>query len=160
MEISENSRVWIYQANRPFSNSETVQIEQTLNTFTNGWHAHEHKLAAKAEVRYNRFIILMVDESVAGASGCSIDKSSQVIRELEQKYNVSLFDRFNMAYKKGEEVISCSRQEFEGLLQRGEITPETTVFNNTVQTKEDLETRWEVPFKYSWHSVVFQALVS
>lgn len=156
MEISENSRIWIYQANRAFSNEETTQIEAILNEFTSGWHAHEHKLAAKAEVRYNRFIILMVDESVAGASGCSIDKSAQVIHQIEQQYQASLFDRFNMAYKKGDEVLSCSREEFEALLQSRQITPETIVFNNTVPTRKELDTLWEVPFKESWHARIFQ----
>lgn len=154
--MSENSRIWIYQANRPFSDEENKHAIQVLNAFTAGWHAHEHKLAAAAEIRYNRFIILMVDESVAGASGCSIDKLSKVIRELEQEFKVNLFDRFNMAYKEGDEVISCSKEEFEKLLQEGVINDDTIVFNNTVQRKKELETSWEIPFSESWHPRFFQ----
>ncbi len=156
MEISENSRIWIYQADRPFNNGEQSRIEGILSSFTGGWDAHGHKLAAKHEMRYNRFIILMVDESVAGASGCSIDKSSNVIRQIEQEFGVNLFDRFNMAYRKGDDVISCSKSEFEKLLRQGEINEDTIVFNNTVQTKKELDSSWEVPFKLSWHSRFFQ----
>ena len=160
MEISENSRVWIYQSNRPFTADERSQIEAQLGEFTSQWQAHGHQLAAKAEVRYNRFIVLMVDEGQAGATGCSIDKSVQQIKQFEQDFNVNLFDRFNMAYKVGGEVISCSRPEFEQLIVEGKITEDTIVFNNLVPTKGELDSNWEVPFKQSWHARVFSGVVS
>lgn len=159
MGISENSRVWIYQANRPFSELEKGRIEQILSDFVSGWDAHGHKLASKHEIRHDRFVILMVDESITAASGCSIDKSSNIIRQIEQEFGVNLFDRFNMAYRKGDKVISCSRIEFEDLLRRGEINEDTVVFNNTVQTKKELDSSWEVPFKESWHSRFFRQSV-
>ncbi|MGX5688062.1 ABC transporter ATPase [Arcticibacter tournemirensis] len=158
MEISENSRVWIYQANRPFSGPEQRRIEQILGDFIKGWDAHGHKLASGYEIRYGRFVILMVDESVTAASGCSIDKSSNIIRQIEQEFGVNLFDRFNMAYRKDNEVVSCSKSEFEALLQQGVINENTVVFNNTVQTKKELDSSWEVPFKESWHSRFFQQI--
>lgn len=160
MEISENSRVWIYQANRPFNGPEQSRIEQVLGDFVKGWDAHGHNLASGYEIRYGRFVILMVDESVTAASGCSIDKSSNIIRQIEQEFGVNLFDRFNMAYRKDNEVVSCSRSEFEALLQQGVINENTVVFNNTVQTKKELDSSWEVPFKESWHSRFFQQSVS
>lgn len=156
MEISEKSRVWIYQSNRRFSDEERDAITALLNDFIGSWDAHGHKLAAAAQVRYNLFIILAVDESVAAASGCSIDKSSNVIRNIEKEFNVELFNRFNLAYRKGDEVIPCSREQFEKHLLGGEINDETIVFDNTVLTKKDLDGAWEVPFKQSWHSRYFQ----
>ena len=69
-----------------------------------------------AEIRYNRFIILIVDESHAGASGCSIDKSVHFMQQLEQEYGINLFDRFNLAYRNGEEILSVPRAKFEELL--------------------------------------------
>lgn len=155
MEISDNARIWIYQANRPFSEQEEDNINHLLGDFTSQWNAHGHKLAAKAEVRYHRFIILMVDEQLVQASGCSIDKSVHVIRQIEDEFGVNLFDRFNMAYKEDGTVVSCNRAEFEELLHSGRITEETIVFNNTVRTLHELNTHWEVPLKQSWHAQVF-----
>src|SRR5476649_1492029 len=106
MQFSENSRVWVYQSNRELSAAESSQIQQELNNFTTGWTAHNNQLKAKAEVRYNRFLILIVDESQAGASGCSIDKSVHFMKELEQQFNINLFDRFNLAYRDGDEILS------------------------------------------------------
>jgi hypothetical protein len=73
MHFSESSRVWIYQADRQLSDTETLEIQKSLNNFVNTWTAHNNQLSAAAEVRYNRFLILIVDEEQAGASGCSID---------------------------------------------------------------------------------------
>lgn len=155
MQISENSRVWIYQSDRPFTDTEKREIESLLNDFTSQWQAHGFQLAAFAEIRYDRFIILMVDESQAGATGCSIDKSVNLMKKIEADYKVNLFDRFNISYKKQDEVFSCNKNEFEDLIQEGKITGDTIVFNNLVQTRRELETHWEIPFKKSWHARVF-----
>lgn len=155
MQISENSRVWIYQSNRPFTAIEEAEVDEVLTDFTSQWQAHGHQLAAKHEIRYKRFIVLMVDESQAGATGCSIDKSVNLIKQFEEKFNVNLFDRFNIAYKSGDEILSYNRTDFESRIQNGEVTENTIVFNNLVQTKKELDTNWEIPFKNSWHARVF-----
>src|SRR5215217_4161490 len=99
MIFSPQSKIWIYQSNRAFTPIEVNEIQQKLDEFTGQWTAHGHKLKAKAEIRYNFFIVLIVDQDSANATGCSIDSSVRVIKEIEQAYNVDLFNRFNMAYK-------------------------------------------------------------
>jgi hypothetical protein len=159
MEFSSQSRVWVYQSDRKLTTDEAVQIQMQLDNFTRSWTAHNNQLMAKAEIRYNRFLILIVDESQAGASGCSIDKSVNFMKQLEQHFGISLFDRFNLAYRSGEEVVSVPRQQFEELLKGGQINTETIVFNNLVQNVTELQTKWEVPFKDSWHIQLFRDLV-
>jgi len=159
MEFSSHSRVWIYQSDRKLTPAEILQIQVQLDDFTTGWTAHNNQLKAKAEIRYNRFLVLFVDESQAGASGCSIDKSVNFMKLLEQQFGINLFDRFNLAYRQGEEVISVPRQQFEELLKQGTINTETIVFNNLAQNVAELQTKWEVPFKDSWHIQLFRDLV-
>ena len=160
MQFSENSRVWIYQSDKQLTEEQTAQIQQHLNAFTTQWTAHNNQLKAKAEVRYNRFLILIVDETQAGASGCSIDKSVHFMQQLEQKFGINLFDRFNLAYREGEEILSLPRDGFEEKLKAGSIGSNTIVFNNLVQNLKQLDTQWEVPFKDSWHMQLFGSLVS
>jgi hypothetical protein len=155
MNISENSRIWIYQANRVLNPVEEQKIQQKLDDFTSQWQAHGHQLAAHGEIRHHQFIILSVDEQVAGATGCSIDKSVYLMKEIEQEFNLDLFDRFRIAYRDGENVINCSKEEFEELLSRGELNSETIVFNNMVSNRRELNTSWEVAMKDSWHGQVF-----
>lgn len=155
MHISENSRVWIYQSSREFTPEEQVEIQETLNQFTAQWLAHGASLAAKGELRYGRFLILVVDEAQAGATGCSIDQSVRLMKELEKRYNVDLFDRFNIAYRDNGTIKVVDRNAFESLLANGTVTEDTIVFNNLAATWKELESRWEIPMKESWHAQVF-----
>lgn len=159
MSFSPQSRVWIYQSDRKFTSAEENEILNKLASFTNQWKAHGNELLAKAEIRYGFFIILTVDESQAGVTGCSIDSSVRLIKEIEQEYHVDLFNRFNMAYKVNGEVVVNSKEDFETLVNIKQVTPETIVFNNMVQNLAELETKWEVPFQNSWHSTVFAHLL-
>lgn len=160
MQFSENSRVWIYQSDRQLSDTETAQVQQHIDAFTKMWTAHNNQLKAKGDVRYNRFLVLIVDETQAGASGCSIDKSVHFMKQIEQAFGINLFDRFNLAYREGNEVLSLPRDAFEDKLRTGEINTQTTVFNNLVPTLKDLQTKWEVPFKDSWHMQLFGNMVT
>ncbi|RYD72941.1 MAG: ABC transporter ATPase [Sphingobacteriales bacterium] len=159
MIFSPQSRVWIYQSNRKFTSAEEAEILAKLEAFTGQWKAHGNELMAKAEIRYGYFIILTVDESQANVTGCSIDSSVRIIKDVEQTYNVDLFNRFNIAYKIDDEVHVQGKEDFETLVNIKNITPETIVFNNMVQTLNELETKWEVPLKNSWHSTVFAHLL-
>jgi len=160
MQFSEQSRVWVYQADKELTDKQASELLGLLNEFAAAWTAHNHQLKAKAEVRYNRFLILIVDESQAGASGCSIDKSVNFMKGIEQEFGINLFDRFNFAYREGEKVLSAPRQQFEELLKSGKINSNTIVFNNLVGDLAQLETKWEVPFKDSWHPQLFGSLIS
>ncbi|SEO91380.1 hypothetical protein SAMN05192574_11620 [Mucilaginibacter gossypiicola] len=160
MKFSPQSRVWIYQSDRKLTDQEVQQIQPELDRFAANWTAHNNQLKAKTEIRYNRFFILIVDESQAGASGCSIDKSVHFMQQVQQHLGINLFDRFNLAYREGEEVLSLPRHDFEAKLKDGSINKETVVYNNLVQNLNELETKWEVPFKDSWHIQLFRDLVA
>ncbi|MGF1925201.1 MAG: ABC transporter ATPase, partial [Bacteroidia bacterium] len=73
MIFSPQSKVWIYQSNRAFTAAEAAAIQQKLDGFTAQWTAHGHQLKAKAVIPYNFFIVFIVDQNVANATGCSID---------------------------------------------------------------------------------------
>ena len=155
MIFSPQSKVWVYQSNRAFTPSEAANIQQKLDAFTAQWKAHGHQLKAKAEIPYHFFIVFTVDQDSASATGCSIDSSVRVIKEIENEYGVDLFDRFNMAYKINDQVFVNTKEDFETLITIKKITPETIVFNNLVQTLAEFENKWEVPLSQSWHNHIF-----
>jgi hypothetical protein len=159
MSFSPQSKVWIYQSNRAFTNEEVAAIGLKINDFASQWKAHGHQLQAKAEVLHNFFLVFTVDEASAGVTGCSIDASVRVVKELEKEYNVDLFNRFNMAYLVDGKVVVASKEDFETLINIKSVGPSTIVFNNMVQTLGDFETKWQVPFEQSWHKQVFAHLL-
>lgn len=155
MSISENSRVWIYQSDRILNNEEETIIQKMLNEFTPEWAAHGHALAAVGEVLHHQFIVFSVDEQIAGTTGCSIDKSVSLMKEIEQRFGINLFDRLRIAFRRGKDIVNCNREEFETLIKNGEITGQTPVFNNLINTRKELYSNWEIPLSQSWHSKVF-----
>jgi hypothetical protein len=153
-QMPSHSRVWIYQSNRKLSAGEIESVSEKTKQFLESWTAHDKMLKASFEIRYDLFLILIIDEKVAGASGCSIDKSVHFVQSLEMEFNFSLLNRMLFAVKKGNSVEVLSKNDFEKQLATGELNDNTVVFNNLVQTKEELEAKWEVPMRESWHAKV------
>lgn len=150
------SRVWIYQANRFLTNTEVVEINDLAQQFVSSWTAHGSTLAGKAVVLENLFLILEVDEEIAGVTGCSIDKSVHFIKALGDKFNVDFFDRMRVAYIDANGKLElASREQFQQSVKEGEVTSDTIVYNNLIQNSEDLSSNWKIPFSNSWHSKVF-----
>ncbi|WP_052599755.1 hypothetical protein [Aureispira sp. CCB-QB1] len=152
-ELPTTSRVWIYQSNRAFSDAQTQEIEKKLHQFVAQWQSHGAAVKAWAGIRYNRFVIFVVDEAHEAPSGCSIDSSVAIIKEIEQAMEVNMFDRLNFAYKVDDSTVeSADREDFSVLYQSNKINDSTIVFNNLVTTKADLESKWEVALGTSWHA--------
>ncbi len=150
-ELPATTRVWIYQSNAPFSEEDIPQVRQFIQQFVNRWVSHNQQLRAYGDVLHNLFVVLMVDESQAGASGCSIDKSVYFLKELQQHYGVDLFDRMTFAYLEGDQAVPVSRAEFQSLYQQGKLTENTPVFDTLVNNKGDFEAQWVKPLGKSWH---------
>lgn len=151
-ELPDSSRVWVYQANRFLQENELLEIKKDLMAFLSDWNAHGARLSADAILVYDRFVVLMVDESQTMASGCSIDKSVALIKSWEERFGLDFFDRMQILYKEGEEIKEQRMHEFWAMRKALLINDETIVFNNLVSNKAEFESSWEVPFKDSWHS--------
>lgn len=153
--LPEESRIWIYQCNRKFSDAEFSEIEIGLKSFLENWAAHGTGLASSYQLRYNRFIIIAVDQEVQAATGCSIDSSVEFIQSLEQKYNVDLLDKMNVTFKLGEHIAHKPLIDFKKMVKDKAVTENTVVFNNLINNIQEYNESWEVPAIDSWHSRFF-----
>lgn len=151
-ELPDSSRVWIYQANRSFTETELEEITSRLEQFITAWTAHGANLKASFEIRYKRFIIIALDQELNAATGCSIDASVNFIQKLEKDYNVDLLDKMNVSYKQGEYVAYKSLIDFRKMAKEKAVSPNTIVFNNLVNNKAEYLNDWEVPASDSWHN--------
>lgn len=149
------SRVWIYQSNRKFSDEEFAEIETALQSFLENWAAHGTILESSYQLRYNRFIILAVNQEVQAPTGCSIDSSVEFIQSLEKKYQVDLLDKMNVTFKLGEHIAHKPLIDFKKMVKDKAVTENTVVFNNLVNNIEEFNESWEVLAADSWHSRFF-----
>jgi hypothetical protein len=149
--LPDSSRVWIYQANRSFTNEELEEIQSRLDQFVTQWTAHGADLQAGYLIKYKRFIILALDQQINAATGCSIDASVHFIQQLEKEFNVDLLDKMNVSYKQGEFIAYKSLTDFRKMAKQKAVSPKTIVFNNLVNNKAEFLSDWEVPASESWH---------
>ena len=153
--LPEDSRVWIYQSNRKFSDVELAEIESELILFVEKWAAHGNELEASCLLNHNRFIILAVNQEIQQVTGCAIDSSVSFIQNLEQKYQVDLLDKMNVTFRNGEYIAHKSLLDFKKMAKEKAVTANTIVFNNLVNNIEEFNENWEVPAGDSWHSRFF-----
>lgn len=149
--LPKNSRVWIYQSNREFTQDEINYISNKAKDFIEQWTKHGSDLQGSFTIKYNQFLVLAVDENFNGVSGCSIDASVRFVQELEKVLNLDMMDKMNISFKVGDHINVVKMNAFKQFAKENKITSETVVFNNMVSTKEELEGKWEVPAEQSWH---------
>ena len=145
-----DSRVWIYQCNRLFSLNEALEIEEMLKEFVIQWKSHGTPVKGEAHLFFGQFIVLIADETASGVSGCSTDSSVRLIKDMEQRFGVDMFDRTTLAFVVKDKVQLLPMTQVQHAIDNGFMNAETLYFNNLVQTKEELESKWIVPVKDSW----------
>jgi hypothetical protein len=150
--LPEESRVWIYQANRSFSEDELQEIQSKLDIFIENWTAHGSDLQAGYTIKYKRFIVLGLNQNLNSATGCSIDASVHFIQQLEKDYKVDLMDKMNVSYKQGDYVAYKTLTDFRKMAKDKAVSKNTVVFNNLVNNIAEFNENWEVPASESWHS--------
>lgn len=150
--LPEESRVWIYQANRSFTDEEIAEIKSKLDIFIENWTAHGSDLQSGYEIKYKRFIIIALNQELNKATGCSIDASVHFIQQLEKDYNVDLMDKMNVSYKQGEFIAYKTLLDFKKMAKEKAVSKNTIVFNNLVNNIAEYKENWEVPASESWHS--------
>ena len=148
--LHPSSRVWVYQANRLLSMGEALETEEILKEFVSSWQSHGDPVKGAAYLFFGQFIILIADEQATLVGGCSTDSSQRMIKDIEQRFGISLFDRTTLAFVVRDQVQLIPLSQFEYAIQNGFINGDTLYFNNLVQTKEELEKNWIVPVKESW----------
>jgi hypothetical protein len=149
-EMDASSRVWIYQSSRLFTISEAFRLEGMLNAFVSAWDSHGVPVKGYANLFYGQFIVLMADETASGVSGCSTDGSVRLMKQIEQEFQVQLFDRLLLAFLIKDKVQLLPLSQIEFAVENQFITEDTLYFDNTVQTKYELAENWLIPVKESW----------
>ena len=149
-DIDFQSRVWVYQANRKLTDSETGIITETLKASLDSWEAHGKPLTASGKVFEHRFVVIAVDERDELPSGCSIDKSVHWLQEIGNRMQIDFFDRSLAYFDDNGEVQTIPVAKIKASVQEEIIQPSTTVFDNQVATKAQWMNRWKIPASNSW----------
>lgn len=151
-EIIETNdyRVIIYPASRPFTAKESKAITEKLYDFLATWAAHGKPLSSSFKIERNQFVVICVDEEKESASGCSIDTLSAVLRELDAEYDFGFFDRMKACYLENGEVKTMKLQDFKKALRNGELSESIEVFDFSKSTYVNFLSDFLLPLTRSW----------
>jgi len=149
-QLPSDARIWIYQADRVFSGEEEKMISAVLRDFCAQWMVHGQPLQTSYKIEYHQFIILSVNENAAQASGCSIDGSVRVIKDLGERLDIDFFNRLKSACLADGHIAVFSRQEIVAAFSSGKVSSRTITFNNLVATKGEFEKSWKVEIENTW----------
>lgn len=154
-EIIETNdyRVIIYPASRPFLPKEAKVISEKLYDFLATWAAHGKPLSSSFKIEKNQFIVICVDEEKEAASGCSIDALGSVIRELDQEFELGFFDRMKASFVENGEVKTMKLVEFREGLKNGSISKDIEVFDFSKNTYVNFLSDFLLPLTRSWAGV-------
>lgn len=154
-QLPGHARVWVYQSNRTLNEKELEVIHQKLTRFCEGWNTHGNPMPTSFQILDSQILILAVDESNLGASGCSIDSSVRTLRELESLLGINLTDQGKVTVKNSAgQVNVLPALGLKSKVQAGELTLEQEVINPQVQSKADLHQLWQ-PVRNSWLNKYF-----
>ena len=145
-------RVIIYPASRPFSTKEAKTITEKLYDFLATWAAHGKALTSSFKIEKNQFIVICVDEEKEAASGCSIDALGKVMREIDEEFQLGLFDRMKASYIENGEVKTLKLIDFKNGVRNGEISKDIEVFDFSKNTYLEFIGNFLLPFERSWAS--------
>jgi hypothetical protein len=113
-------------------------------------------LSAARQIRYDRFLLVGVDERAAGVSGCSVDALVRRMRTLQADLGAELVNHAPVLFRRDGYIARVSREEFSRLAASGGVSPETPVFDNTLTRVGELRAgRWEVRASDAWHARAF-----
>lgn len=151
--LPDNARVWVYPISRTLNDQECAQLEAMLESFVQNWLSHQREVHGSGLILENRFIVLAADESVTDVSGCSIDSSVRFIREVEQTFHVSCFDRSHVYFLgQSGSLESIDFRDLHQAWNQGIIDEQTLVFNLQAAHVDDVRRKWLLPLKSTPYS--------
>ncbi|MCL6258619.1 hypothetical protein M3O96_05940 [Aquiflexum sp. TKW24L] len=156
-QMPSDARIWTYTSTRKFDNKELEIISSRLSKFCEQWNTHGALMPTSYDIRFDQVIILAVDESQLGASGCSIDSSVRLLREIETEMNIDLLNQGKVSFLN--EANNLEVNPILGIKSKvttGILHAETIVLNPVIQRKSDLEKNWKISAKESWLNKFFE----
>ena len=159
-EFHPSSRVWIYQSSRLFTLGEALEIEGILEDFHTQWKSHGADVKNQIHLFFGQFIVFMADESATTVGGCSTDSSVRVVKEIEKRFGVNMFDRQALAFLVNDKIQLLPMSQVPYAVEKGFLSSDTLYFNNLVANKKELEEKWMVPISKSWLSEKFSLITS
>ena len=152
-DMPNSARVWVFGSDRPLGAEQRTILLEEVDGFLSKWNAHGAPLTAARSWKHDLFLTIAVDQSTAGASGCSIDGLFRTLKMLQPKIGANLLMNGCVFYRDEDGTITCTpRETFTELGAAGKVSAATPVFDPTVTSLGEWRARFELKAGESWHA--------
>lgn len=158
--LPDSARVWVYTSERLLSKQEQSLISLKFEYFLGSWQSHQQDVRSSYEIKEDRFLIVAVDESYNGISGCGIDKSLHFVQELESELGISLTNKTNVVFEVKERQVVLPFVQIKSAISEGRISTESLYYNTLVSNIRELKTNFKVNVQEGWVKKYFSATLS
>ncbi len=152
-ELEPNAKLFMYPSNKKFYPELLSKIEQEVENFVSNW-CTTHNIDAGFTIKHQRFIIIATNTNKP-VTTLVIDELVSFIFKLQASHEIELLDKLNVCFKQGAYVQYKDVKEFKKLIKNKSVNKNTIVFDNLINTKEQLSTDWELPAEDTWYSRMF-----
>ena len=157
--LPDEARVWVFGASDVLTDDARTRLLAAVDEYLAQWHAHGEPLVCARDVKADRFLAVGVDQSTAGASGCSIDGMFRTLARLEGELGTKLLGAGRVYYRDADNaVVSTTRPAFAALAREGTIGPDTSVFDTSITTAGAWRNELERPARESWHAQLIESV--
>ena len=74
------------------------------------------------------------------------------VKELENIHHLQLLDKFHVKFIKNGEIKTLHLNDFKILCKKLESDEKLVVYNNLINNIHELENKWKVDIRNSWHN--------
>jgi hypothetical protein len=148
--LPDSARIWVYSSERLLTEQELNLIRLKFELFLGSWQSHQQDVRSSYEIKEDRFLIVAVDESYNGISGCGIDKSLHFVQELETELGISLTNKTNVVFEVTERQVVLPFVQIKSAISEGIISTESFYYNTLVSNIGELKTNFKVNVQEGW----------
>ncbi len=155
-DLPDEARLWVHCFEQELSGEQKDIIQRGLEEFLPQWVSHSTPVTAAFKILSGRFVVTAA-YSQEGVSGCSIDSLLRNFKTFKTVYGLDGLKGGLLFYRDKEGKIQAVDQlKFQDLMESGEITSETQVFQTLLSNLGQLRAgEFERPFEKSWLSRIF-----
>lgn len=151
--LPDHARVWVFGLSAPLAADGAAELLRHVDDYLAGWSAHGEPLTCARDWRDGRFLVIGVDQSQAGASGCSIDALFRILQRVERSLGATLLSGGRVFYRDAVGAVQCvDRATYAARAREGLVGADTPVFDTTLTSAGDYRARFERAASASWHA--------
>lgn len=156
LEWPPHWRLWVYVSSQVLDEQQTQSMKKAFTQFQSQWSAHGKALRSDMALVQDQILLIVVDEDHAKTTGCSLDKLTHFIGQIELELKTDFLDRSKFyAYDRENEVWrSFNRAALKRAYQLGEVNDETPVLDTLIDSAGRVETELVKSLTSSWHSKI------